>query len=121
MHRQAPVPIALEQLRPCLEGVIPAVLATCAADGTPNASYVSQMQYVDAQHVALSFQFFNRTRENILANPQATALVIDPLTAATYRLTLMYLRTEGDGPLFQSMKAKLAGIASISGMAGVFI
>lgn len=113
-------PITLDQLRPCLEGVIPAVIATCATDGTPNATYVSQMQYVDPQHVALSFQFFNKTRENILANPQATALVIDPVTAESYRLTLLYLRTETEGVLFQPMKAKLAGIASHTGMAGVF-
>lgn len=91
--------ITLDQLRPCLEGVIPAVIATCAPDGMPNATLVSQMQYVDPQHVALSFQFFNKTRENILANPQATALVIDPVTADSYRLTLLYLRTETEGTL----------------------
>ncbi|HEV8688975.1 MAG TPA: GAF domain-containing protein, partial [Ideonella sp.] len=52
--------------------------------------------------------------------PQATALVIDPVTADSYRLTLLYLRTETEGGLFQSMKAKLAGIASHTGMSGVF-
>ncbi len=112
--------VPLDAARSCLEGTIPAVIATCAADGTPNATYVSQMQYVDAGHVALTFQFFNKTRENILANPQATALVIDPVTSASYRLSLLYLRTETEGPLFQAMKAKLAGIASHTGMAGVF-
>lgn len=110
----------LDRIRGCLEGVIPAVIATCAADGTPNVTYVSQMQYVDAQHVALSFQFFNKTRENILANPQAGALVLDPHTGDSYRLSLLYLRTESAGPLFQRMKAKLAGIASHTGMSGVF-
>ncbi|MEW6704022.1 MAG: GAF domain-containing protein [Pseudomonadota bacterium] len=113
-------PISLDAIRHCLEGVIPATLATCSSDGMPNATYVSQMQYVGARHVALSFQFFNKTRENILANPQATAMVIDPITAAAYRLQLLYLRTETAGPLFQSLKAKLAGIASHSGMSGVF-
>ncbi|MFO1341264.1 MAG: GAF domain-containing protein [Burkholderiaceae bacterium] len=112
--------VTLDQVRGCLEGVIPAVVGTCAANGTPNAAYVSQMQYVDPRHVALTFQFFNKTRGNILANPQASALVIDPVTADAYRLRLLYLRTETEGPLFQHMKAKLAGIASHSGMAGVF-
>jgi adenylate cyclase len=112
--------VTLDQIRSCLEGVIPAVLATSAADGTPNVAYVSQMHYVDPRHVALSFQFFNKTRENILANPQATALVIDPVTADSYRLSLLYLRTEAEGGLFQHMKAKLAGIASHTGMSGVF-
>ena len=112
--------ISLEQLRPCLEGVIPATVATCGADGIPNATYVSQMQYVDSLHVALSFQFFNKTRENVLANPQVTAQLIDPLTAESYRLSLLYLRTETEGAVFQPMKARLAGIASLTGMTGVF-
>ncbi|HET9644620.1 MAG TPA: GAF domain-containing protein [Burkholderiaceae bacterium] len=113
-------PVTLDAIRSCLEGAIPATVATCSTDGIPNATYVSQMQYVDARHVALSYQFFNKTRENILANPQATALVIEPTTGAAYRLDLLYLRTETAGALFQSMKAKLAGIASHTGMTGVF-
>jgi len=112
--------IALDAIRDCLEGVIPATVATCAADGTPNVSQVSQVHYVDGAHVALSFQFFNKTRENILANPRAAAAVIDPVTGAQYLLALEYLRTETEGPLFERMKAKLAGIASHTGMAGVF-
>ena len=112
--------IALEAVRDCLEGVIPGVLATGAPDGTPNVSYVSQVHYVDPQHVALSFQFFNKTRENVLANPRAAAMLTHPLTGARYVIDLEYLRTELEGPLFESMKAKLAGIASHTGMAGVF-
>lgn len=113
-------PVTLDAIRSCLEGVIPAAVATSSLDGVPNATYVSQMQYLDARHVALSFQFFSKTRENILANPQATALVIEPVTGEAYQLDLLYLRTETEGALFQSMKAKLAGIASHTGMSGVF-
>jgi len=114
------MPIALDAIRDCLDGTLPAQLATCAPDGTPNVTYVSEVHFVDGQHVALSFQFFNKTRENILANPRATALVIHPETAARYRIHLEYLRTETEGPVFESMKAKLAGIASHTGMSGVF-
>ena len=39
----------LDAIRPFLEGTIPAVMATCASDGTPNVTYVSQVEYVDAQ------------------------------------------------------------------------
>ena len=46
--------------------------------------------------------------------------VVDPDTAAHYRLHLEYLRTETEGPLFENMKAKLAGIASHTGMSKVF-
>jgi adenylate cyclase len=112
--------ISVDSIRNCLEGSVPATVATCAADGTPNVSQVSQVHYVDGRHVALSFQFFNKTRENVLANPRAAVAVIDPGTAVQYRLALEYLRTETEGPLFERMKAKLAGIASHSGMSGVF-
>jgi hypothetical protein len=112
--------ITVDAIRGCLEGVIPATVATCSPDGTPNISYVSQVHYVDSAHVALTFQFFNKTHRNVLANPRATVLAFDPQSAARFELDLEYLRTETEGPLFESMKAKLAGIASHSGMAGVF-
>ncbi|WP_395687594.1 GAF domain-containing protein [Caenimonas koreensis] len=110
----------LADIRPCLEGAIPAVMSTCAADGTPNVAYISQVYYVDERSVALSFQFFNKTRQNILANPRATLLLLHPVTAAFFRLHIRYLRTETEGPLFEGMKAQLAGIASHSGMENVF-
>jgi adenylate cyclase len=110
--------LSLDAIRECLDGAIPAQIATCAPDGTPNVTYVSEVQYVDPKHVALSFQFFNKTRQNVLANPRATVLVAHPVTAARYRLSLRYLRTETEGPLFESMKTKLAGIASHTGMSG---
>jgi adenylate cyclase len=112
--------LTVDAIRDCLEGAVPSTIATCAPDGTPNVTYVSQVDYVDAQHVALSFQFFNKTRENILANPRATVAVVHPGTGQAYQVHLRYLRTESEGPLFQRMKAKLAGIASHTGMAGVF-
>jgi adenylate cyclase len=114
------VTIALDSIRQCLEGAIPSAIATCATDGTPNVAYLSQVHFVDDSHVALSFQFFNKTRENVLANPYATVQVVDPETAAHYLLTLQYLRTETEGPLFENMKARLAGIASHTGMSKVF-
>ncbi|MBK0391688.1 GAF domain-containing protein [Ramlibacter algicola] len=110
----------LRELRACLEGAVPAVLATCDADGVPNVAYLSQVFYVDERHVALSFQFFNKTRRNILANPHATVMLIHPRTGGMYRLHIRYLRTESEGALFERMKAQLAGIASHSGMDGVF-
>jgi adenylate cyclase len=112
--------ISVDSIRGCLEGVIPATVATCARDGTPNISYVSQVHYVDNSHVALTFQFFNKTHQNVLASPRATVLVVDPQSAARFELDLEFQRTETEGPLFESMKAKLAGIASHSGMTGVF-
>ena len=112
--------VALDAIRACLEGAVPATLATCDAQGVPNVAYLSQVEYVDPKHVALSFQFFNTTRRNVIANPVARLVVTDPETVARYRLLIRYLRTETSGPLFERMRAKLAGIASHTGMAGVF-
>jgi adenylate cyclase len=112
--------IPLSTLRNLMDGVVPSTVATCDPDGTPNVSFVSQLHYVDESHVALSFQFFSKTRRNVLANPRAAVLALDPQTGIQYRFALEYLRTETEGPLFESMKAKLAGIASHEGMADVF-
>ncbi|HWI84129.1 GAF domain-containing protein [Ramlibacter sp.] len=110
----------LGEIRACFEGAIPAMVATCDPAGMPNVAYISQVYYVDEHHVALSFQFFNKTRQNILANPNAVVLLLHPVTAQFYRLRIRYLRTETGGPLFEGMKAQLAGIASHTGMQGVF-
>jgi hypothetical protein len=110
----------LSALRRCFEGAVPAVIATCDENAMPNVAYLSQVHYIDEEHVALSFQFFNTTRRNILANPTATILLVDPVTAEQYKLYISYLRTVSEGPLFESMKARLAGIASHSGMSDVF-
>lgn len=112
--------LTLDALRDCFEGAVPAVLATVDPGGTPNVSYISQIQYVDPGRVALSYQFFNKTRRNILATRTAAVEVVDTLTTAFYQLDLDFETTEAQGPLFETMKAKLAGIASHTGMEGVF-
>jgi len=112
--------ISLGQIRAALEGAIPAVLATCDSEGEPNAVFLSQVHYVDENHVALSYQFFSKTRRNILNNPQGQITVMHPHTAQMFRMRLRYLRTESAGPLYERMKAHLEGIASHTGMAGVF-
>lgn len=113
-------PLALDLLRDCLEGVVPGVLATCDGAGKPNVMFISQVHYVDPERVALSYQFFNKTRRNLLATGRASVAVFDPVSFGEYRLELDYEETRTAGPLFETMKAKLAGIASHSGLEGVF-
>jgi adenylate cyclase len=114
------VAIALESIRACLEGVIPSGICSCSAEGVPNVTYLSSVHYVDAEHVALSFQFFNKTRRNVLANPHVAVLVVDPHTGHQYALDLEYERTETSGALFENMKLRLDATASLTGMMGVF-
>lgn len=120
MHWRCIVSLRIETIRDCLDGVIPGLIATCDAAGVPNLAYLSQVQFVDQQHVALSYQFFNRTRQNVLVNAHVRLLLTSPLSGAQYLLALAYRHTETTGPLFEQMRAKLAGIASHTGMSGVF-
>ena len=110
----------LESLAICFQGLLPAQLYTCSSDGIPNAAYLSHVDYVDSQHVALSFQFFNKSRRNIAENPQALVNVIDTDTGQGWSLRLHYVRSETSGPLFDRMALRIEAIASYCNLKGIF-
>jgi adenylate cyclase len=110
----------LESLATCFQGLLPAQLFTCSRDGVPNAAYLSHVDYVDSSHVALSFQFFNKSRRNVAENPNALIIVVDPDTGQGWQLRLRYVRSETEGPLFERMALRIEAIASYSGLKGIF-
>lgn len=110
----------LREITHCFAGIIPSTLASADATGMPNITYVSQIHLIDDRHVALSCQFFNKTRRNLDQNPNVAAEVYDPVTMQAYRLRLRFLRSEKSGPLFESMSVRIQAIASHTGMEGVF-
>jgi len=112
--------LSLFAVRRMMEGVVPPSLATASADHVPNVGYLSLAEYVDPLHVALSYQFFNRSRENVLATKRASLTLDDPYTGAGVVLQLEYERTETEGPVFERLRAKLMGVASHVGMDNVF-
>ncbi len=112
--------IPLETLTSCFQGLLPAWLCTCSKDGIPNVAMLSHVDYVDPSHVALSFQFFNKSKRNIAENPRALVRIYDPDTLQVYTLRLRFVRTETDGPTFESMRLRIEAIASHSGLKGIF-
>ncbi len=111
----------LRDLHPrCFQGVTPAIIATCDEQGMPNVTYLSQVFLIEGERVALSCQFFNKTKKNVLANPWACTQIYDPLTFDAYRLVLRYHHAESEGELFDWMSRRIDAIASHTGMTGIF-
>ncbi|HEY7869136.1 MAG TPA: pyridoxamine 5'-phosphate oxidase family protein [Methylomirabilota bacterium] len=109
-----------DEIKAAMQGVIPAHVVTCARDGTPNASVISQVYYVDPDHVALSHQFFNKTKRNLQQNPKAAVWVVSPETFESWDLDLEFVRSETSGPIFEVMEMQIEAIASLVGMKGIF-
>lgn len=109
-----------EEIKPAMQGVLPSKLATCSNDGVPNLATISQVFWVDQEHVALSFQFFNKTIKNVRENPRAQVFMICPQTWQPWLLDIRYERSETDGEVFDAMDMQLEAIASMTGMSGVF-
>jgi hypothetical protein len=108
------------ELREVMRNGIPALLATCSAAGVPNTTIISQAYWVDEEHVALSFQFFNKTVRNIRENPYANLGLLDLEGFTTWLLDIQYQRSETEGPIFDEMDMQIEAIASASGMSGIF-
>jgi adenylate cyclase len=110
----------LRDLKLCFEGVIPAVVATAALDGKPNITYLSRVRMVDDQRIALSNQFFSKTSRNLAENPQASVILVDPVSYRQYRLRLAYERTDRRGRVFELLHDDVEAVAAMQGMQDVF-
>ena len=105
---------------PAFQGVIPPALATSSAAGMPNITYISHVQYIDEEHLALSRQFFNKTWKNIDENPVFTVAVTCPETFSVWKINLKYQEERTDGQVFDEMDMMIQAIASIQGLEGIF-
>ena len=109
-----------DEIKPVMESGIPAIVVTCSADGIPNATIISHVQYVDQTHIALSFQFFNKTIRNVRENSHACVALNDVVANSKWIMDVQYEHSETDGPIFDEMDMRIEAIASASGMAGIF-
>ena len=112
--------IDLHTLERCFEGAVPSLMCTASADGVPNLAHLSHVHLVDEQHVATSNQFFTKTTANLVANPMACLLVIDPENMDNHSLLVRHERSETSGPLFDRVRESIEVIASLTGMSEVF-
>ena len=88
-----------EEIRPVMDNGIPAVMVTCSAAGVPNTTVISQVYYVDESHVALSFQFFNKTIRNVRENPRANVTLQDIPGFTLWILDLQFVSRAEDGSI----------------------
>ena len=109
-----------DEIKSAMQGVLPSHVVTCSLDGIPNASSISQVYYVDETHVALSFQFFNKTIRNVRENPRANVTLQDIPGFALWILDLEFDHSETEGPVFDAMDMQIEAIASMVGLKGIF-
>jgi hypothetical protein len=109
-----------EEIKPAMLGAIPSTMVTCSLAGVPNVTSISQVWYVDETHVALSFQFFNKTHRNVRENPFAEVIVRDGQNFQEWYIEIQYDHSEEGGRIFDAMDVELEAIASMTGMSGIF-
>jgi len=93
----------------------PIVFTTVAADGTPNAVYMTCVKKTGEDQIVLVDNFFNKTRANIANGSKGAMLFItDEGTSFQVKGALEYLPS---GPVFDDMKCwnpeKLPGVAAV--------
>ena len=113
--------VPLRQIDECFQGAVPATVTTASVEGVPNITELSIVHRIDDDHIALSRQFFNKTIANLQANPKGEVILVEPETCRQFRLSVVYEKTETEGPLFDKMSARLEAVASQCGMSKVFV
>lgn len=101
-----------QEIRRALDGIIPFVIGTCDAEATPNIAFMSQLFYVDEQHLAISYQFMNKTWRNLHTNPVFTAFATNPDTISMWKLKLEFVEEKKEGPVFEEMEMQLMALAT---------
>ena len=108
------------EIQNALQGIVPSVMATSSLDGVPNLTYISQAHFVDNEHLAISWQFFNKTWRNIQENPNFSVVVTAPQNWAMWKINLHFEELLKEGELFEEMEIALEAIATMQGALDVF-
>lgn len=108
------------EIQEALQGIFPSTLTTVSKEKVPNVNYISQAHFVDENHLAISWQFFNKTIKNLNENPKFSVFVSSPTTFSMWKIDLLYKETITDGELFNELETALEAIATMQGAQGIF-
>lgn len=108
------------EIQEALQGIFPSTLTTVSKDLVPNVNYISQAHFVDETHLAISWQFFNKTIKNLEANPRFSVFVSSPTTFSMWKIDLLHKETKTEGELFNELETALEAIASMQGAQDIF-
>ena len=109
----------LEALREVFAENIPPALVTRSPDGIPNVMNLSKVRIVDPEHLVVSCQFPNKTKQNLKQTPQA-CLFVTGVSRRAWWLDVVLEAELTEGPLYERMSDELAALASWMGMESVF-
>ncbi|MDQ1910749.1 LuxR C-terminal-related transcriptional regulator [Paenibacillus sp. GD4] len=98
------------QLLPAFQGVAPCVIVTSDKEGVPNIANLSRVWYVDSEHVAIANQLLYKTKLNLQTERAALLKIVNPSDRLHWELTLRFLRSEEEGPLFALMHQDLQAV-----------
>lgn len=100
-------------LQGAFQGILPGVITTISRDNVPNLSYISQVHFIDEKRLGISWQFFNKTYQNIQDNPHYSVVVTNPTNFSMWKINLILVEVVKEGELFDEMDMALEAIASM--------
>ena len=108
------------QIQEALQGILPSVITTVSKENIPNLSYISQAHFIDDKHLAISWQFFNKTYRNLQDNARFSVIVTSPSTFSMWKIDMIYTEFLSEGDLFDELEVALEAIASMHGASDTF-
>ncbi|WP_276352253.1 response regulator transcription factor [Cohnella caldifontis] len=105
-----------EDLLPIFEGVFPSAIVTGSAQGVPNVANLTRVWHVGSSHVAVADQLLNKTYRNLMECPLALLKMIHPQSLIHWEISVRYLQTENEGPLFERVRDDLLTVSWIAGV-----
>ncbi|MBO9596610.1 MAG: response regulator transcription factor [Cohnella sp.] len=109
----------IAELLPIFEGALPSCIVTNSALGIPNIANLTRVWHHESDVVAVANQLLNKTYRNLMENPMALLKIINPYDRVHWEISVRYLRSESEGPLFERVRQDLMTVAWVTGAESV--